>query len=304
MGTGVAIVLRVCLTMAVSYLLDVPGLKLAGALALIVIAIKLIVKRGERAKINGTSRADGNGSAKLGDGLWTAIGIIIIAYPALSLDSVVALAAVAQGHVIFLTLGLLASTPLLVYGSVFVTGILDRYPFLIPAGGALLGWIAGEMGIADPVISNWVSTQAPALTVVMPLLGAVFVLLESRIVEQKHKNDRGYWRPAEPSIRRISPTTEALTGVEPPRKHFTVTRPSRPSVSREHRFGSRPARGAWSRRCSTGRSVFWCKACLEVTRSRCRAALNRAKVRRNRLPAPRSSWSAVVSWSSESSYAR
>jgi YjbE family integral membrane protein len=200
-GTGVAIVLRVCLTMAASYLLDVPGLKLAGALALIVIAIKLIVKRGERAKINGTSRTDGNGSVKLGDGLWTAIGIIIIAYPALSLDSVVALAAVAQGHVIFLTVGLLASTPLLVYGSVFVTDILDRYPFLIPAGGTLLGWIAGEMGIADPVISNWVSTQAPALTVVMPLLGAVFVLLESRIVEQKQEQSRvlGAGRAIDPS---------------------------------------------------------------------------------------------------------
>ena len=55
MGTGVAIVLRVCLTMVVSYLLDVPGLKLAGALALIVIAIKLTVKEGERAENNGTS---------------------------------------------------------------------------------------------------------------------------------------------------------------------------------------------------------------------------------------------------------
>ena len=126
MGTVVAIVLRVCLTMAVSYLLDVPGLKLAGALALIVIAIKVIVKEGERAKINGASCADGNGSANRGDGLWTAIGIILIAYPALSLESVVALAAVAQGNVVALTIGLLASIPLLVYGGAFVTAILNR----------------------------------------------------------------------------------------------------------------------------------------------------------------------------------
>lgn len=190
MGTGVAIVLRVCLTMVVSYLLDVPGLKLAGALALIVIAIKLTVKEGERAENNGTSRADGKGSAKRGDRLWTAIGIILIADLAISLDNVVALAAVAQGNVVSLTLGLLASIPLLMYGNMFVTALLNRYPILIAAGGALLGWIAGDMGISDPVISDWVSTQAPALTVAMPLLGAVFVLLESRIIEQSQARSR------------------------------------------------------------------------------------------------------------------
>ena len=108
MGTGVAIVLRVCLTMAVSFLLDVPGLKLAGALALIVIGIKLIVKEGGRANINGTTGADGKESAERGDGLWTAIGIILIAYPVLSLDSVVAIAAVARGNVVSL---LLACSP-------------------------------------------------------------------------------------------------------------------------------------------------------------------------------------------------
>src|SRR4029077_11054483 len=139
---------------------------------------------GERAENNGTSRAGGKGSAERGDGLWTAIGIILIADLAISLDNVVALAAVAQGNVVFLTLGLLASIPLLMYGSMFVTALLNRYPILVAAGGALLGWIAGDMGISDPIISDGVSTQAPALTVAMPLLGAVFVLLESRIIEQ------------------------------------------------------------------------------------------------------------------------
>ena len=63
-------------------------------------------------------------------------------------------------------------------------------PFLIAGGGALLGWIAGDMGISDPVISDWVSTQAPGLTVAMPLLGAVFVLLESQFVEQRQERSR------------------------------------------------------------------------------------------------------------------
>jgi YjbE family integral membrane protein len=235
MGTGVAIVLRVCLTMVISYLLDVPGLKLVGALALIVIAIKLIIKEGERAKHNGTSRAADKETAKRSDSLWTAIGIILITDLALSLDNGLALAAVAHGHVVVLTLGLLASIPLLVYGGAFVTAVLNRDPFLIAGGGALLGWIAGDMGISDPVISDWVSTQAPALTVAMPLLGAVFVLLESQFVEQRQERSRvsevgGAIDPsnsADKGPRRGRPAEEAVHSnapITPPRLARTSVR--------------------------------------------------------------------------------
>ncbi|RBB96148.1 hypothetical protein C3E97_030650, partial [Pseudomonas sp. MWU12-2115] len=55
---------------------------------------------------------------------------------------------------------------------------------LIPAGGALLGWVAGDIGMSDPLIADWVATQAPGLVLAMPLACAIFVLVESRIIQR------------------------------------------------------------------------------------------------------------------------
>jgi hypothetical protein len=101
----------------------------------------------------------------------------------MSVDNVVALAAASQGRVIFLALGLLLSVPLLMFGSLFVTTLMARYPLLIRGGGALLGWLAGDIAIADPLIAEGVRQQAPALTFLVPILVAIFVLAESRIIE-------------------------------------------------------------------------------------------------------------------------
>lgn len=185
-GTAAAILIRVYLATVVAYLLGVPGLKLAGALALLVIAVKLLVEE------EGERRAHDEGTAKQSLDLIGAIMLIVIADLVMSLDNVVALAAAAQGSMLILAGGLLLSIPLLMYGSIFVAALLRRYPWLITAGGALLGWVAGGIAVSDPLIANWVNSQAPALAVAMPLLGAVFVLLESRVVEA----DRAQAAPA------------------------------------------------------------------------------------------------------------
>jgi YjbE family integral membrane protein len=199
-GTGIAVLLRIGLTTIVSFLLDVPGLKLAGAVALLVIAVRLMAEENRGTKGSGADRDGEADPAKRDDDLWAAIGVILVADLVLSLDNVVALAAVAQGSVFFLALGLIASIPLLTYGSMVIMTLLDRYPALIAAGGALLGWIAGDIGISDPIIAGWVGTQAPALPIAMPLLGAVFVLAEGRIAERE---------------RRMSPAPEARPTVAP-----------------------------------------------------------------------------------------
>ena len=184
-GIVAAVLLRVYLTTVVSFLLDIPCLKLVGALALVIIAIKLMVDEDEGQE-GGHADAAGGDSRK--QDLWGTIVVIVLADLTMSIDNVVGLAAVAQGSIIYLALGLLLSIPLLMYGSVFVMALLKRYPWLIAAGGALLGWIAGDIAMTDPLIVEWVNTQAPALTVVMPILGALFVLLESRIVERDRRH--------------------------------------------------------------------------------------------------------------------
>jgi YjbE family integral membrane protein len=188
LGTLAAILLRLVLAMVVTDLLTLPYLKLVGALALIAIAVKLtIVSEDEQAGgKEGRHGAGGKPSAGRPDhGLWTAAFVIILADATMSLDNVVAIAAVAQGRILFLALGILASIPLLMYGSLIVVGFVNRYPILILVGGALLGWIAGDMAMSDPAIADWVDSQAPALPFVMPFLCAAFVLLQSPLIEQE-----------------------------------------------------------------------------------------------------------------------
>ncbi|MPQ65131.1 MULTISPECIES: TerC family protein [Pseudomonas] len=173
-GMGVAVGLRILFTSVISLLLKVPCLKLAGMVALVVIAIKLLV--GEEDAEHLPQRS--------GSTLWSVVGLIVFADLTMSLDNVVALAAVAQDNIGILVLGLLLSIPMLMYGSLFVTGLFKRYPWLIPAGGALLGWVAGDIGMSDPLIADWVATQAPGLVLAMPLACAIFVLVESRIIQR------------------------------------------------------------------------------------------------------------------------
>ncbi|WP_293761374.1 YjbE family putative metal transport protein [uncultured Aquitalea sp.] len=176
LGTGFAILLRVLLTVVVGFLLQVPLLKLVGALLLISIAIKLLL--GEDDDGDGRQFSDSRH-------LWSAVSVIVMADLVLSLDNVVALAAAAQGSVLFLVLGLLLSVPLLMYGSLFISRILGDYPLLVPAGAGLLGWVAGQLAVSDPLIADWVNTQSPALQVVVPALCVVYVLAQARIIRDK-----------------------------------------------------------------------------------------------------------------------
>ena len=181
LGTGAAIGLRILFTLLVTFMLAIPLLKLLGMVALIAIAIKLLIDEDHDLS---ASQMDEAGASPAPASLWATIGVIVVADITMSLDNVVALAAVAQNSVFFLVLGLALSVPLLMYGSLFVTTLLKRYPILVPAGGALLGWIAGDIGMSDPLIADWVTTQLPGLTLAMPLACAVFVLAESKIIAQ------------------------------------------------------------------------------------------------------------------------
>lgn len=175
-GIDGAIALRVLLTVFASFLLSIPVLKLLGGVALTVIAIKLTIEEQGETK-------SGERAPKDAPDLWSAVGTIIAADLVMSVDNVVALAAVAHGSIFILTMGLLMSVPLLMFGSMFVAVLLRRYPLLKRGGGAMLGWLAGDIAITDPMIVDWVNQQSPALTIVVPLLVAVFVLIESRIME-------------------------------------------------------------------------------------------------------------------------
>ncbi|MFG1427177.1 TerC family protein [Roseixanthobacter glucoisosaccharinicivorans] len=143
LGAGVAVALRIVFTGLVATLLALPWLKVVGSLALMYIAVDLALPNEENDEAVAAS-----------DNLWKAVGTVAIADIVMSLDNVVAVAAVANGNWALLIFGLAISIPLIVAGSSIVMAVLDRFPILIWAGAALLGWVAGEMLLSDVAITD------------------------------------------------------------------------------------------------------------------------------------------------------
>jgi len=86
-----------------------------------------------------------------------------------------------------LVLGLLISMPLIIYGSTLIMGLMGRFPVLITLGAALLGYVAGEMVVSDPVVVPWIEANAAWLHVFAPLLGAVLVVLAGKYFAHRKK---------------------------------------------------------------------------------------------------------------------
>ena len=100
----------------------------------------------------------------------------------MSLDNVIAIAAAAQGNMALLVLGLAISIPLIVAGAALIMTLLDRFPILVWAGAALLGWIVGEVIATDPAIEGYLTAQfstkgAHYIMLFAALLGAILVLV-------------------------------------------------------------------------------------------------------------------------------
>ena len=163
-GSVGAIVLRVILTFFAVYLLTLPYLKLVGAALLLWIGIGLLKGDDEDEEIEGNS------------GLMAAVKTIIIADLVMSLDNVIGVAAAAKGNVVLLVVGLVISIPLIIFGSTIILKLMSRFPVIITAGAALLGWVAGEMAIGDPSLHAYVEHLPHWLHYAVPAVGAAIVV--------------------------------------------------------------------------------------------------------------------------------
>ena len=171
LGAGVAVLLRIVFTVFVAALMLLPWLKIVGGLALFYIAAKLLVP--EEADENETEATEH---------LWRAVKIVAIADIIMSLDNVIAIAAAAKGNMALLVIGLAVSIPLIVAGAAVIMALLDRFPILVWAGAALLGWIVGEVIATDPVIERYLEPRLGAegfhyVVLFAALLGAILVLI-------------------------------------------------------------------------------------------------------------------------------
>jgi YjbE family integral membrane protein len=163
-GSAGAIVLRIVLTFFAVYLLSLPYLKLIGAALLLWIGVGLL------------KSDDGGGDLKGSSNLVTAIKTIIVADIVMSLDNVVGVAAAAKGELLLLVIGLGVSIPLIIFGSTIILKLMTRFPIIITLGAGLLGWVAGEMALTDPAVTDFVA-QRHVLHSIVPALGAVLVVV-------------------------------------------------------------------------------------------------------------------------------
>jgi len=115
------------------------------------------------------------GNIKADTHLWGAIKTIIIADFVMSLDNVLGVAGAAHGNVMLLVFGLLISIPMIAWSSQLVLKLIDRFPFIVFAGGALLGYVAGEMLLGEALFKPWVEAQH-ALHWIVPGFCALLVL--------------------------------------------------------------------------------------------------------------------------------
>ncbi len=172
-GVFGAVALRVALIFFALQLLRVPFLKIGGGVLLLWIGVKLLLpqKEGAGHDINASTHLLG------------AVRTIIIADAVMSLDNVIAIAAAAKDHVGLVVFGLVVSVPLIVWGSRFVLKLMDRFPLVIVGGGALLGWIAGDMIAHDVALKSQVAGWLPGPWIyAAPLAGALLVVAAGRFL--------------------------------------------------------------------------------------------------------------------------
>jgi YjbE family integral membrane protein len=141
-GTVGAIVIRALATLAVVWLLKIPGLLLVGGILLVWIAYKLLVE-------------EKGHDVEAGSSMWEAIRTIIIADALMGLDNVLAVAGAAHGSFLLVILGLLISVPIVVWGSTLILKWIERFPIIITIGAGILAWTAAKMIVDEPFLKEY-----------------------------------------------------------------------------------------------------------------------------------------------------
>jgi YjbE family integral membrane protein len=191
LGAGVAVLLRVIFTLVIAQAMTYPYLKLVGGALLFYVAIKLV-----------TEDADGEGDDVEGaHTLWRAVRIVAIADIVMSLDNVIAIAASAEiaaaqvdpAHAAtvkatLIIFGLATSVPLIVGCSAILMALLERYRVLVWGGGALLGWIAGDVMANDVALAGWLSESiVHQLHIWGGPVGGIFVVAVGYLLVSQHR---------------------------------------------------------------------------------------------------------------------
>jgi YjbE family integral membrane protein len=150
-GTAGAVGLRLAFIAIATWLLRIPFLQLVGGLLLLWIAFKLV-----------HHETGAEEHVRQGGSLREAIWIIIVADAIMSLDNVLAVAAAAHGDMTLVVFGIALSIPIVVWGSGLLATLMNRFIWIIWIGGAILGYVAGEMILKDKGF-GWIDHSSPVV---------------------------------------------------------------------------------------------------------------------------------------------
>ncbi|HUR87958.1 MAG TPA: TerC family protein [Ramlibacter sp.] len=174
-GSGAAVVLRIVLTVVAAKLLALPYLQIVGGLLLLWIGVQLLSEEDED---------DGDSEEQKSSNLMAAIRTILIADLVMSLDNVIAVAAAAQGSLTLLILGLAISIPLVIFGATLMVKLMERFPVIVVAGAALIGWVAGETIVSDAILHDYLAANG-WLHYAGAVAGAVFVVAVGKMLQSR-----------------------------------------------------------------------------------------------------------------------
>ncbi|BBI34704.1 TerC family protein [Cohnella abietis] len=173
-GAIFAIVLRCVLTLGAIKLLHIPFLQTAGAILLFVIALQLLLDNKEKSH-------DNKAASTLAGAVWT----IVVADFVMSLDNVLAVAAIAGGDTAMLIIGIVMSIPIIIWGSSFIIRVLDRFPGLLYLGGGLLGYTASEMMLGDAGLKKYIHMLPSEFDRLFPIIMVMLLLVAALILRRR-----------------------------------------------------------------------------------------------------------------------
>ena len=177
-GTAGAIILRCILVFFASTLLTIPSLKLIGGLLLLWIGIRLLAVEDDFDE----------DAVKQSNSLYDAVRTIIIADFVMSLDNSVAIAAAAKGNMALVIFGLALSVPIIIGGSAIILKLMTHFPIIITLGGALLGWLAGDLIAHDPLLAEYVKTL-PEITPTFAAASCALLVVVVGHIASNQKSD-------------------------------------------------------------------------------------------------------------------
>jgi len=180
-GTVGAIIIRAAATLAVVWLLELPGLHLVGGILLIWIAYKLLIDDQDEHNIE----AKGSFAA--------AVRTIIVADALMGLDNVLGVAGAAHGSFVLVITGLIISVPIMVWGSTLFIKLIDRFPIIVTIGAAILSYTAAKMIVGEPFLQEffenpWFRYSFEALIVIaVVFIGTKAKKTKAQSIKEKQK---------------------------------------------------------------------------------------------------------------------